>query len=489
MRRLGPATRWRRGPRRSAAGLGWDDQLGRVDSAALDHFERAPPEAGGPAHGRRLRPRRGPRHTSTSASPTWGLAGGAAAARRVRRHHGRAAVLRRDAAGLTGAGWRRSCSTTSSARPSRKFFHTSSRNARARLARRGAGERNRHQRDQILRPPPLGLHLQGQSFSPRGRERRNNAARQPIWLTVGDDNPNGRGAFLARRRGLRTCPSRQCRESRFCADDEEAVADAAALWKPLRPPATTAPYWQQSAVGKWEKEGLADSSETGARGLWRSPQSRGGDTLQVKSAGVPMHAVAVRDPGGSTYGVAEPAVRRRAGRVARARCAASAGTPSSARARTGAARAAERGRAPGSGRARFARMPEGVEPFEHLVEERSRRRTVRHCRGRLAESRAHGSEAVPGAAHSRKAIAAVAANEVSGRTAPCRPPAALRRPSRRAFPAGRVLTRAKRPGGRIPGRWLACGAGARRGTGGFLRSSSWSSRNAKSSRSRIRQPR
>lgn len=93
------------------------------------------------------------------------------------------------------------------------------------------------------------------SFLPHGAVNDDNAARQPIWLTVGDDNPNGaRVRFLAER----ARPSDVSVYDRvvilFCADDEEAVADARALWKPLKAAGHDCTYWQQSASGKWEKK-------------------------------------------------------------------------------------------------------------------------------------------------------------------------------------------------------------------------------------------
>lgn len=94
------------------------------------------------------------------------------------------------------------------------------------------------------------------SFLPHGAVNDDHAARQPIFLTIGDDNPN--------RAAVRFCadrarPSDVAAYERvvilFSADDPEAVAEARALWKPLKAAGHECTYWQQSPSGKWERKG------------------------------------------------------------------------------------------------------------------------------------------------------------------------------------------------------------------------------------------
>ncbi|MBJ3776676.1 DNA polymerase III subunit chi [Acuticoccus mangrovi] len=94
------------------------------------------------------------------------------------------------------------------------------------------------------------------SFLPHGSIRDGNAAHQPVWLTTGEDNPNGAEVrFL----GDRAEPTRVEDYARvvllFSADDEVAVASARRLWKPLKAAGHACTYWQQSAAGRWEQKG------------------------------------------------------------------------------------------------------------------------------------------------------------------------------------------------------------------------------------------
>jgi len=92
------------------------------------------------------------------------------------------------------------------------------------------------------------------SFLPHGAVRDGTEARQPVWLTTGDDNPNGATVRFCADRAV---PAEVAAYERvvilFCADDPEAVADARKLWKPLKAAGHTCTYWQQSASGRWEK--------------------------------------------------------------------------------------------------------------------------------------------------------------------------------------------------------------------------------------------
>jgi DNA polymerase-3 subunit chi len=104
----------------------------------------------------------------------------------------------------------------------------------------------------------LDRHLwvyRADSFLPHGAVNDDHAPRQPIWLTTGDDNPNGANVrFLADRSAPAEPDAYERIVILFSADDAEAVAQARRLWKPLKAAGHTCTYWQQSAAGRWERK-------------------------------------------------------------------------------------------------------------------------------------------------------------------------------------------------------------------------------------------
>jgi DNA polymerase-3 subunit chi len=118
-----------------------------------------------------------------------------------------------------------------------------------------AGSRERVER--------LDAHLwtyRDESFLPHsaGGGKGGKAARQPIWLTDGEDAPNDpQILFLVDNAkanadaigGLDRCVMI------FDGRDEEAVADARVFWKAAKDSGNDATYWKQSAQGRWEKQG------------------------------------------------------------------------------------------------------------------------------------------------------------------------------------------------------------------------------------------
>lgn len=100
------------------------------------------------------------------------------------------------------------------------------------------------------------------SFLPHGSAREGNAERQPVWLTAGDENPNGAtmlvlvdGARSARLDGYARC----C--DIFDGNDESAVAAARERWREAKAAGHRLVYWEQTQ-GKWEKRSTA-ASEAG----------------------------------------------------------------------------------------------------------------------------------------------------------------------------------------------------------------------------------
>ena len=99
------------------------------------------------------------------------------------------------------------------------------------------------------------------SFLPHARKGQGEGAPHPVWLTDGDDTPNGAVAriFLdgadvaARVDGL---PAHERLILVFDGDDDAALADARRQWKALKAMGTHAlSYWQPDEEGRWSQKG------------------------------------------------------------------------------------------------------------------------------------------------------------------------------------------------------------------------------------------
>lgn len=102
------------------------------------------------------------------------------------------------------------------------------------------------------------------SFLPHGNAADGEAARQPVWITHRDENPNGadvliamQGAEFSENPGAFAL---SC--ALFDGRDEADLSAARARWKACRsqseapdaPGAPTLTYWQQAPTGEWEKK-------------------------------------------------------------------------------------------------------------------------------------------------------------------------------------------------------------------------------------------
>lgn len=94
------------------------------------------------------------------------------------------------------------------------------------------------------------------SFLPHGTARDGEAADQPVWLTVEEENPNAAdylfltdGAHADSLDGFERCVIL------FDGGDERAVGDARARWKALKDQGHELTYWQQNDAGRWEEQG------------------------------------------------------------------------------------------------------------------------------------------------------------------------------------------------------------------------------------------
>mgnify|MGYP006266933583 CR=1 FL=1 len=93
------------------------------------------------------------------------------------------------------------------------------------------------------------------SFLPHGSGRDGDAARQPIWLTHVDENPNGaKFLFLADRAASERVDSfARCFEL-FDGRDDAAVSESRTRWKAYKAAGHTVAYFQQTDAGGWEKK-------------------------------------------------------------------------------------------------------------------------------------------------------------------------------------------------------------------------------------------
>jgi DNA polymerase-3 subunit chi len=92
------------------------------------------------------------------------------------------------------------------------------------------------------------------SFLPHGTARDGNPADQPIWLSDGDDNPNG-AAMLVLVDGVEAADLAaftRCADM-FDGSDPAAVEAARERWRRAAAAGHTLTYWQQSEAG-WEKK-------------------------------------------------------------------------------------------------------------------------------------------------------------------------------------------------------------------------------------------
>ena len=100
----------------------------------------------------------------------------------------------------------------------------------------------------------LWTYSQG-SWLPHGSQADGDAADQPIWLTVGDENPNGasfifltEGAEPATLDGVERC------FDLFDGNDDQSVAAARGRWRSYKEAGHSLTYWQQNERGAWERK-------------------------------------------------------------------------------------------------------------------------------------------------------------------------------------------------------------------------------------------
>lgn len=93
-----------------------------------------------------------------------------------------------------------------------------------------------------------------ESFLPHGTARDGNPELQPIWLTVGDDNPNRAAVrFLVDGAAVSSLDGLVRAVYIFDAGDAQAVEAARTRWREAKEAGHEVTYWQQDEHGRWVK--------------------------------------------------------------------------------------------------------------------------------------------------------------------------------------------------------------------------------------------
>lgn len=93
------------------------------------------------------------------------------------------------------------------------------------------------------------------SFLPHGAASDGRAEAQPVWLTTGDDNPNGATVrFLVDGADATDFAAYVRTVFLFDAADSEAVRRSREAWKMVREASHDATFWRQDDNGRWAKQ-------------------------------------------------------------------------------------------------------------------------------------------------------------------------------------------------------------------------------------------
>jgi DNA polymerase-3 subunit chi len=93
-----------------------------------------------------------------------------------------------------------------------------------------------------------------EAFIPHGTEQDGNGELQPIWLTDGDDNPNGAAVrFLVDGAAAASLDGLERAVYLFDGRDPAALATARARWSESLKAGHEVTYWQQDEDGRWIK--------------------------------------------------------------------------------------------------------------------------------------------------------------------------------------------------------------------------------------------
>jgi len=94
------------------------------------------------------------------------------------------------------------------------------------------------------------------SFLGHGMSTHEQAVRQPVLLTLGQENQNSAEVlFVVDQADMEEFQTYQRAVVIFDGGDEDALTMARESWKALKSTDHEATYWRQSSAGKWEKKG------------------------------------------------------------------------------------------------------------------------------------------------------------------------------------------------------------------------------------------
>jgi len=94
-----------------------------------------------------------------------------------------------------------------------------------------------------------------ESFLPHGTARDGRPAEQPIYLTAGEENPNGAQVrFLVDGTAIADISSYIRVAYVFDGRDGEAVKAARAAWQEAKQRGQAVSYWQQDEAGRWQQK-------------------------------------------------------------------------------------------------------------------------------------------------------------------------------------------------------------------------------------------
>lgn len=94
-----------------------------------------------------------------------------------------------------------------------------------------------------------------ESFLPHGTIADGEPETQPVYLTTGEENPNGAAIrFLVDGAAVGDLAPYERVAIIFDGNDQDAVEAARQTWRDVKSAGYDATYWQQSDRGKWEKK-------------------------------------------------------------------------------------------------------------------------------------------------------------------------------------------------------------------------------------------
>ena len=94
-----------------------------------------------------------------------------------------------------------------------------------------------------------------ESFLPHGTKKDGNAADQPVYLTTGDETPNGAGVrFLVDGAEAAGYSGFARLVYLFDGRDQDATGRARREWQAAKAAGRPVTYWRQTEAGRWEKQ-------------------------------------------------------------------------------------------------------------------------------------------------------------------------------------------------------------------------------------------